>query len=130
MHCQVAKQPDKDKVLAGMNAGMETRLALGLRAVEIKGLSAFPETGIALILDSFPHGTQPLLIRRRWENILGTYTYPIGGPTNGSVDTNLVWKLDMRAVAQTLSQAPSKLVWKRSRLTLSSSLSALSLISI
>ena len=31
----------------------ETRLASGFRAVEIKGLSAFPETGIALILDSF-----------------------------------------------------------------------------
>lgn len=30
----------------------ETRLASGLRAVEIKGLSVFPEMGIALILDS------------------------------------------------------------------------------
>ena len=31
---------------------METRLASGLRAIESKGFSAIPKTGIALILDS------------------------------------------------------------------------------
>ena len=35
------------------NLERETRLASGLQAVDIKGLSVVPEMGIALILDSF-----------------------------------------------------------------------------
>jgi len=36
-----------------MNEERETRLASGFRTVEIKGFYIIPETGIALILDSF-----------------------------------------------------------------------------
>lgn len=52
MHCQVAKQPEKGKVLAEMNVEMETRLTLGFRTIETKEFTAIPETEIALILDS------------------------------------------------------------------------------
>ena len=59
MHYQVAKQPEKGKVLAETDVEMETRLASGLRAFEIQGLSVVPEMGIALILDSIPLPIKP-----------------------------------------------------------------------
>jgi hypothetical protein len=44
----------------------ETRLASGLRAVEIYGFSIIPETGIALILDSFRTTGKERNYRARW----------------------------------------------------------------